>query len=165
MLFTTVLLAAFAVVWLMPFRRGRRSARDTARAAMAIAFVVAGVSHFLTPTPFVQHLPTWVPYRHALIYLTGVVEIAGGVALLAAPRQWRPEVALALALYLVAVFPANVYVAIAGVAVDGQPDGWYAWARLPFQALFIWWVLWSARVPLTVRALTPHRLTAALRSS
>jgi uncharacterized membrane protein len=48
-----------------------------------------------------------------------------------------------LAAYLLAVFPANLYVAIAGVDVQGQPDGWYPWLRLPLQALFIAWALWS----------------------
>ena len=50
---------------------------------------------------------------------------------------------LALAAYFVAVFPANVYVAVADVAVDGQPGGWYPWLRLPFQVLFVAWALWS----------------------
>lgn len=153
MLFLAVLLAAFTLVRLLPVHRGRRSVRGSARIAMALAFVVAGVSHFVTPTPFVQHLPTWVPYRHALIYLTGALEVAGGVALLVAGRA-RPLVALGLALYLVVVFPANVYVAVADVAVEGQPGGWYQWARLPLQALFIAWVLWSASVPLKTLATT-----------
>jgi uncharacterized membrane protein len=143
MIFLIVLLAALAIAWLIPAHGRRRSVRDAVRVAMAIAFVFAGASHFLTPTPFVQHLPTWVPERHAVIYLTGLVEVALGVALLRATR-WRAEVAALIALYLLAVFPANVYVAVRDVAVDGQPGGWYPWARLPFQALFIWWVLWSA---------------------
>ena len=45
------------------------------------------------------------------------------------------------------VFPANVYVAIAGLDVDGQPGGIYPWLRLPFQALFIAWALWSIAHP------------------
>jgi uncharacterized membrane protein len=87
-----------------------------------------------------------VPARHALIYLTGVIEIAGGLGLIG-PRRWQRTVALLVALYLVAVLPANVYVAVAGVAVDGQPGGWYPWLRLPMQALFIGWVLWSTPAP------------------
>ena len=122
MLFLAVLLAAFVVVWFIPSHGRRRSVRDAARVAMALAFVVAGASHLLMPTPFVQHLPTWVPARHALIYLTGLLEIAGGLGLLG-PRRWQRPVAALIALYLVAVFPANVYVAVAHVAVDGQPGG------------------------------------------
>ena len=160
MIFFVVLLAAFGAAWLFPVPRGRRSLRDAARVAMALAFVVAGASHLLMPTPFVQHLPTWVPQRHALIYLTGLVEIAGGLGLLTA-QPWRRSVAVLVALYLVAVFPSNVYVAVADVAVDGQPGGPYPWLRLPFQLLFIGWVLWSTPALPRTRRATPRRVVAA----
>ena len=153
MLFFSIMLAAFAVAWLIPSHGQRRPVREAARAAIGIAFVVAGASHFLTPTPFVQHLPTWVPERHAIIYLSGLAEIGGGLALLAL-RHWRRQIALALALYLVIVFPANVYVAVADVAIDGQPNGVWSWVRLPFQAVYIWWLLWST----TAQAAAGHGL-------
>jgi uncharacterized membrane protein len=109
---------------------------------MATAMVFAGVAHWLMPTPFVQHLPPWVPAAEALVLVTGVVEIGLGVALLLR-QPWRRRAGLALAAYLVAVFPANVYVAVAGIDVEGQPGGWYPWLRLPFQVLFVAWALWS----------------------
>ena len=127
---------------------------------MALAFVVAGASHVVIPTPFVQHLPTWVPERHALIYITGLLEVALGVGLLG-PRRWRRPVAALIALYLAAVFPANVHVAVANVAVDGQPGGLYPWLRLPFQVLFFVWVLWSAYALPAARRLSHRRMTAA----
>jgi uncharacterized membrane protein len=79
-----------------------------------------------------------------LIFITGVAEVVLGLALLL-PQPWRSRAGMALAAYLVAVFPANVYVALAGVDVDGQPGGVYPWLRLPFQLLFIAWALWSTR--------------------
>jgi uncharacterized membrane protein len=94
------------------------------------------------PTPFVQHLPSWVPAAETLILITGGIEVALGAALLTR-QPWRRFVGLALAAYLVAVFPSNVYVAIAAVDVEGQPGGWYPWVRLPFQILFVAWALWS----------------------
>ena len=42
--------------------------------------VFAGTSHLLMPTPFLQHLPTWVPMREELVFVTGLLEIALGVA-------------------------------------------------------------------------------------
>lgn len=126
----------------VPWRGRRRTARDAARVGMAVAMVVAGVLHLVAPTPFLQHLPPWVPAAGFLVTLTGMIEIALGSGLLA-PLPWRRFVAVALALYLVAVFPANVYVAVAGVDVQGQPGGIYPWLRLPFQILFVWWALWS----------------------
>lgn len=121
-----------------------RNLRVAARWGLGIAMVVAGAAHLANPLPFEQHLPDWVPAGGALIALTGVIEIALGVALVAA-RHRRQVVGQVTAAYLAAVFPANVYVAVAGVDVDGQPGGIYPWVRLPFQALFIAWALWSTR--------------------
>jgi uncharacterized membrane protein len=111
---------------------------------MAIAMVFAGASHLFLATPFIQHLPTWVPLRPEIVLVSGLVEIALGIALLLPPPT-RRRVGVALALYLLAVFPGNVYVAVFGVEVDGQPGGAYPWVRLPLQLLFITWALWSTR--------------------
>lgn len=146
MIFLFVLTIATAAASLVLALRRRHSTRQAARIGMAIAMAFAGVSHLLMPTPFVQHLPTWVPMREELIFVTGLLEIALGAALLLR-QPWRRLAGLVLAGYLVAVFPSNVYVAVAGVEVDGQPGGAYAWLRLPFQLLFIAWALWSSRDP------------------
>ena len=140
MLFLFVLFVAYAVLW--PFTRHSMTLRSRGRSALGIGMAVAGVAHFVTPLPFVQHLPDIIPMREAVIYVSGAVEIALGLALLGVSR-WRPFTGLVLAAYLVAVFPGNLYVSVAGVAVDGQPGGIYPWLRLPLQALFIWLALWS----------------------
>ncbi|HEU4513804.1 MAG TPA: hypothetical protein VFR87_11925 [Nocardioidaceae bacterium] len=143
MIFLVVLALATAGAAAVQALRRRYSARQSARIGMAVAMAFAGVSHLLMPTPFVQHLPTWVPMREELILVTGLLEIGLGAALLRRPlRRWA---GLALAGYLVAVFPSNVYVAVAQVEVEGQPGGAYPWLRLPFQLLFIAWALWSTR--------------------
>jgi uncharacterized membrane protein/plastocyanin len=142
MTFFAMLLGCFLVAYVMPGRR-HRAVRDSARIGFGVAFAIAGLTHLLTPTPFVQHIPAWVPGRLELVYATGVIEMLGGAALALWPRYKR-EVAILLALYLLAVFPGNIYVATANVDVQGQPGGIYAWIRLPLQALFIWWVLWSS---------------------
>jgi len=144
MIFLIVLAAATAAAAAALALRRRGSARRAALIGMAVAMAFAGVTHLLMPTPFVQHLPVWVPAREELVLLTGLLEIGLGAALLL--RQPRRRLAgLALAGYLVAVFPSNVYVAVAQVEVDGQPGGAYPWIRLPFQLLFIAWALWSTR--------------------
>src|SRR5215207_10355445 len=106
--------------------------------------IVAGITHFATVDPFVQHLPDWVPAREVLVYLTGAVEIALGVALMRSARH-RATVGRWVAAYLIAVFPANIYVAVADVDVTAQPGGLHAWIRLPLQVLFIAWALVSTR--------------------
>ena len=144
MIFLLVLALATSAAAAVLVLRRRFSARTAARVGMAVAMAFAGIAHLLMPTPFVQHLPTWVPMREELIFVTGFVEIALGAALLGQQplRRWA---GLALAGYLAAVFPSNVYVAVAGIDVDGQPGGAYPWIRLPFQLLFIAWALWSTR--------------------
>ncbi|MDQ3899184.1 MAG: hypothetical protein M3319_01575, partial [Actinomycetota bacterium] len=135
MIFLFVLVVASGATSAILAVRGSSSPRLVARVAIAVAMAVAGVAHLLMPTPFVQHLPTSVPMREELILAAGLLEIALGVALLL-PQPRRRLAGLALAGYLVAVFPSNVYVAVAGVEVEGQPGGVYPWVRLPLQLLF-----------------------------
>lgn len=99
--------------------------------------------HFLYPTPFVAHLPPIVPGRVPIVYATGAIEIALGAALLTTRAPGRRAVAVAIAWYLVVVFPGNLYVAAAGVPV--YPSPWMAWARLPLQPLLILWALRTGR--------------------
>lgn len=139
MLFMLILVLATAAVAVV---NRSAPAREKWRVGLGIAMAFAGVSHLVMPEPFVQHLPTWVPERHAIIYASGLAEICLGAAL-ALNRAYRPLIGLALAAYLVAIFPSNVYVAVEGIDVDGQPGGIYPWLRLPFQALFIWLAVWS----------------------
>jgi uncharacterized membrane protein len=147
-LFVGLLLGGYAVTWAVPRTRGRTV--DQWRYALAVAMAVAGLAHFADPTPFIQHLPVWVPARGLLVVVSGVIEVALGAALLA-PPPYRRLVGLTLAWYLVVVFPANVYVAAAGVDVDGQPGGWYPWLRLPLQPLFVWLAVWTTRVTIPNR--------------
>ena len=142
MIFLLALIGATLVAAVLPARFGPRSTRRATRLGMAAAMVFAGAAHWTMPTPFIQHLPSWVPAAETLILLTGGIEVALGAALLTR-QPWRRFAGLALAVYLVAVFPSNVYVAIAAVQVDGLPGGWYPWLRLPLQVLFIAWALCS----------------------
>jgi uncharacterized membrane protein len=144
MLFLSILAVGIAVAWLV----GREHAtwRDHVRRGFRAAMIVAGLSHLAQPEPFLQHLPGWVPWPDATVALTGIIEIALGV-LMYWPQRLRNLVGLALAIYLVAVFPANVYVAVEGIDVQGQPGGLYAWLRLPLQALFVFLAWWSTPTP------------------
>lgn len=108
---------------------------------LATLMMVAGAAHFLSPLPFVQHIPDWVPAREFIIYATGIIEISLGLGLVTLPSH-RRTVGRALALFLLAVFPGNIYVAVADVEVDGLPGGVYPWLRLPFQFVLIAWALW-----------------------
>ena len=144
MQFLLMLLVVTAAAWLLPARFGARSLQDAMRHAMAVGFVLTGVSHFAMSDSFLVYFPDWVPFPQPIVYASGAVEIAGGLALFA--RRCRRQVGLALAVYLVLAFPGNVYAAVSGAEenLPGLIDApWYPWARLPFQALFVWWALWS----------------------
>lgn len=118
--------------------------KDKAALAMGAAFVITGAMHFANPERFLAMMPPWLPWHLPLIYLSGVFEIIGGVGL--AVRQTRRAAAWGLTALLLAVFPANIHVALSGGSVPGLPEpGWYYWVRLPFQFVFIAWALWVAR--------------------
>jgi uncharacterized membrane protein len=134
--------------------RPRAGPHGWARAGLGAAFVIAGAAHLVRPLPFEQHVPDWVPAAAALVAVTGVVEIGLGAALVAWPAR-RRVIGLVTAGYLVAVLPANVYVAVAGVEVDGQPGGVFAWVRLPLQGVFIAWAWWSTRTTTGARSPAP----------
>jgi uncharacterized membrane protein len=143
MMVLVVLVGTYALARLVPTRAaGRRPPPDAARVAMTTAMCFAGVSHIVDPRPFVQHLPASVPGRERIILGTGLLEILLGAGL-AAPTRRRREIALALAAYLVAVFPANVYVAVSGVRIEGLPGASHSRLRLPLQAVYVAWVFWA----------------------
>lgn len=156
MIFLLALAAGTATAAGVSWRWRGFAPRQAARLGMATAMAFAGTSHLLLPTPFIQHLPPVVPLRAEIVLISGLVEIALGFALLLRPPA-RRRVGDVLAVYFVAVFPGNLYVAVAGVEVDGQPGGIYPWVRLPLQLLFIAWALWSTRdKPPAVSATSPE---------
>ena len=117
---------------------------------MAPAYVVAGVLHFVVPELYVQIVPPVLPAPLALVYLSGLAEIAVGIGLLL-PRT-RQYAAWATVALLVAVFPANVYMATHGVVIEGMPGGGdpselVRWGRLPLQGVLILLALWYTRPP------------------
>ena len=109
------------------------------RYALALLFVLAGVWHFVHPATYLAIMPPQLPQPQALVYASGFFEILGGLGLLW-PRTRRLAGWGLLAL-LVAVFPANVYMALVHARL-GIP-GWVAWGRLPLQLPLLWWV-WRA---------------------
>ncbi len=112
-----------------------------ARLLIAGLFLFTGTFHFLKPDHFVRIVPPQLPWPLGLVYLSGFLELAGGVGLLVPGT--RRIAAYGLAALLIAVFPANLYMAAGGVKFGGFLDTpLYHWIRLPFQAVLIAWVLW-----------------------
>jgi uncharacterized membrane protein len=109
-------------------------------------FVLAGLMHFVKPKLYRQIMPPYVPAPDALVYASGVAEIAGGAGLML-PRH-RRLAGWWLIATLAGVFPANLHMAMNADryrAVPGAPLS--LWARLPFQGVFAAWVLAAMRRP------------------
>lgn len=106
-------------------------------------FIFTGILHFVIPRTYEAIVPNWLPAHRALVYVSGVAEAAGGAALLH-PRTRRFGGRLSIAT-LVAVFPANVHMALhpERYPVPGGRAALYL--RLPLQALFIAWARAAAR--------------------
>jgi uncharacterized membrane protein len=106
-------------------------------------FVFAGVMHFVIPRTYEAIVPDWLPARRALVYASGVAEIAGGLAV-QHPRTRRAGAAWSVAT-LLAVFPANVHMALHPERYR-VPGGRRALVlRLPVQLLFLAWARAAGR--------------------
>ena len=121
--------------------------RPTAsRYALAAVMAGAGVSHFLVPKYYERIIPRGLGHEHFLVQASGMVEI-GCAALLANRRTARLGGWASVAL-LIAVFPANVQMAIDGGVADASfpaNSAAASWARLPLQIPLIWWAATFAR--------------------
>lgn len=115
------------------------------RVGLSLALLFVGVDHLLTPERYLPMMPDVVPAPGTVVLLTGLAEIAGAIGL-HLPRL-RRATGILLALYFLAVLPANVKVALEGRAVAGLPSSpAYYLLRLALQPVFVWWALASAEV-------------------
>jgi uncharacterized membrane protein len=114
--------------------------RTFSRVLLGIAFVIAGANHFRDPATYIAMIPPWLPSPEMLNVISGAAEILGGVGVLI-PRT-RNAAGTGLILLLIAVFPANLHIALNGWQGMDIPR-WVLVARLPFQLLFIAWVVFS----------------------
>jgi uncharacterized membrane protein len=120
-------------------------AKRILKVVLAALMVFAGVMHFVTPEPFVKIVPAQLPSPLALVYISGVFEILGGLGLLI--RRTQRLAAWGLVALYVAVFPANINMAIHQISFDdAHPVPAAAlWLRLPLQAVLIAWAWWLSR--------------------
>jgi uncharacterized membrane protein len=113
-----------------------------ARLLLGAFFLGAGSLHFLRPKPYVAIVPDVLPRKLELVYASGVAELAGGVLVL--PERTRRTAGWWLIATLIAVFPANVNMAVNAERFRSVPPP-LLWARLPVQGLLIAWV-WRVAV-------------------
>ena len=84
-------------------------------------------------------MPPYIPWPEAMVAISGVAEILGGLGVCF--RATRVTAGWCLIALLVAVFPANLYAISTGMVIGGYSlPAWMLWTRLPFQLLFGVWV-------------------------
>jgi uncharacterized membrane protein len=117
----------------------RSRGADIARLTLAPLYLLAGLLHVLRPGLFMQVMPAVIPHPSLVVMLTGIAEIAGAIGLFV-PRT-RAAAGVALALYAVCVYPANILHAVHDLST-GTGLGWaYHYPRLFAQPFICWWAL------------------------
>ena len=109
---------------------------------MGIFYISIGFSHFTSPIWYVQIVPPYLPYILELVYISGLFEILFGGMLLF--KKTRFLAGWGLILLLIAVYPANIYLAQTnGAAMNTTPL--IAWGRLPVQFIFVGLAYWHSK--------------------
>jgi uncharacterized membrane protein len=110
------------------------------RVILAAFFIVAGIMHFVMPGAYVRIVPPALPLPRLLVLVSGIAEVLGGIGLVV--PSTRRAAAWSLVMLLLAVFPSNIYVALAHLSFPGiLGQRWAQWLRLPLQIPLIWWSL------------------------
>jgi uncharacterized membrane protein len=109
---------------------------------LAVFFIGAGINHFVHPDFYLRIMPPYLPWPAFLQYLAGFFEIALGVLLLF--PQYTRRAAWGLVGLLIAVYPANIHMAI-NHQLYPEVSLTFHWIRLPLQFIFIAWAWWFTR--------------------
>jgi uncharacterized membrane protein len=116
--------------------------RTVLKYVLGVFFIAAGINHFRSPAVYVSIMPPTLPAHLALVYISGVFEVALG-ALLLVPATTQLA-ARGLILLLIAIFPANLHMATHPQLYRGISPA-LLWARLPLQGVLILWAYWYTR--------------------
>lgn len=120
--------------------------KSTFKILLAVFFVLAGMLHFLKTPLYVQVMPPYLPYPLELVYISGFFEILGGLGVLI--PSVRRLAGYGLIALLIAVFPANIYMAASSMQSEGMSVfSLLLLLRLPLQLVFVAWVYWCTKEP------------------
>ncbi len=112
-----------------------------ARWLLAGVLLVAGVGHFINADVFLAQVPPWLPFPGAIVAVSGIVEIALAVSLLALPGR-RTQVGWIVAAFFIVVFPGNISQFLTQTDAFGLDSDLSRGIRLLFQPLLVAWALW-----------------------
>ncbi|HTL88259.1 MAG TPA: hypothetical protein VL134_02585 [Leptolyngbya sp.] len=120
--------------------------KELLRGFLAVSFMVVGTTHFTAAEEFAKIVPPIFP-AYPAVYISGFFEILGGIGLcvpyLSVAAAWG------LVALIIAVFPANIYLALhSDIVLNGIPHSpLFYWLRLPFQPVLLAWAYWYTRNP------------------
>jgi uncharacterized membrane protein len=118
--------------------------KNNARIGTGLTFIFTGVSHFVMPETFMKLMPPFIPMPLAMVYLSGIFEILGGLGLIVS--KTKNAAGYGLMLLLLAVYPANIYVAWENIQLGGfLSNAFYQWFRVILQIPLIYWVWWTVK--------------------
>jgi uncharacterized membrane protein len=138
-----VLLGAFIIALLIArFTTGSWQLLFSGNLAMCLMLFLTAAGHFMFTRGMTLMLPSFLPFRTTLVYITGILEILLGIALLV--PALRITAAYILIAFFVLLLPCNIYAAaqhlnMEKATYDG-PGLSYLWFRVPLQLLFTGWV-------------------------
>jgi len=110
---------------------------------LALFFFVAGITHFTQDEAFAAIVPPLLPFPYVIVWITGLMEFvfAAGLVL----KKFRRLSGFWLAPYLLAVLPANIYMAIANIPLgDMAASPTALWGRVALQFPLIALILWAS---------------------
>ena len=121
-----------------------------ARIGICVMFLFTAMGHFMFTEGMALMIPKIIPYKKEIVYITGIIEIMGAIALLF-PKLTRPTAWL-LIVFLIILLPGNIYGAIHQVDYQNatyQGKGLsYLFLRIPLQVVYILWLYFSSIKPL-----------------
>ncbi len=146
-----VLLVSFlAALLLIKVIKGQWDFTLSGCIGMCVMLFFTALGHFLFPKGMAMMIPSFIPFKLELVYLTAIIEIAAGIGLLF--PAYRRLTAILLILFFILITPANIYAALHHINLekatfDGEGPS-YLWKRIPEQIFYIGWVwyfgIWSA---------------------
>lgn len=116
--------------------------KSALRVLLGVLFIAAGVNHFWHPDFYMAMMPPYLPMPALLVAVSGAAEVTLGALLLFS--RWQVVAGWGLIALCVAVFPANVHMAL-NPALFSQFSPTGLWLRLPFQTVAIAWAYWYTR--------------------
>lgn len=139
LILSVLIFRGLGVAGIGAFASWQASARD----ALSLMLVCTGISHFTSmKEDFVRMMPPSIPWPRAMVYFTGICEIAGAMGLLL--PEFRRAAGYALIAFFLVVLPANIHAARSGITLRGKPAT-NLWLRIPMQILFIAIAFWATR--------------------